>query len=653
MFGYFFTSYDDVNERYLKTVKRKKGGSRRGRVCRGVAGLIERSFFVNAAPKITELLLRLTLKDYGIMTFVMGALIAVLYFLNDYVTFLNVSIEMFISGMAVCACAVPMLFSSKSLSHNVYSSKLCNRLLFKFLGLNKEKMREASEKDKISIPNGAIFLGIALGVFACFIPPLQLVALIGFAVLCYCTLRTPEIGIIAVILSLPFASISFICGLVTYVFICYVIKCLIGKRTFKFEYFDIFVILVFAVTLIRGAISPDYIQSLKNALVSSSLILFYFVVTNLIRSKAWFRRCLLAFVISGSIVSTIAIVQIVIGKLSLYFPDLSRLFTNGQSATSLFSDSEVLAHFLVSIIPFTLVHLISERIYSKKFIGALTGLLLLAAMAFTHSISGIVGLVFATLLLLTIYNRNFAYLSLVVIAVCPVLYFTLPAKALEKLLSMKMLEGLTVSGFVENLRNGFKMVLANPLGIGSSENYFKELFGVSYGYFDNLLIQALIEYGVVGLVIFSAFALMLIRLTFSYCIKAKNQYRKINCCAGFCSLTGLVISCMLSYTWHDKGIYLLFWILVALSFAYIRIERQDEEPKGALKDFTSATLEITLTGDSYHDNVPVRRYVRAHRSMLDMDDLELEIKEFEETSGNLTAVKEFEEAENQEYGETE
>lgn len=651
MFGYFFTSYDEANEKYLCNAKRKRKSANSGKTRRKVSRLIENSFFVNAIPKLVDRLLRVTLRDYGVMLFLMGALISVLYPLNDYILFLNVTLDMFISGIAVCVCSIPMLFSSKSLALNIYNSKLCNRVLYGFLGLNKEKLRVVAEKPKISLINLAFFIGIGLGVISYFVFSLRLLAIIGVLILSYCVLRTPEVGIIAIILALPFISVLALQLCSAYVFICYTIKCIIGKRTFKFEYFDLWIVITLVVLFVRGSISDSPLASIKDSLSSVALMLSYFVVTNLIRTKEWFKRCLISLVSTGIMASALAIIQLIIGKVSLYVPELSKLFTYGQSVTSSFVSAEVFAHFLIAIIPFTIVHFISERSGAKKLIGLILGTVLIVTLGFTHSLSGFVGLIFATLLLLIIFNRNFAYLALITVAACPVLYFTLPQYALEQLLSIKMLDGITLSSFIVKTREGFQMFMSHIFGIGSGESVYNATFGSGDGYFDNIFIQSLIEYGIVGFIALILFGIMLIRLTFSYCVKAKNQYRKINCCAGFCSVSGLLAAGLITYTWYDKHICLLFWLLVALSFAYIRIEKQEEDSKGVFKDFTYATLEIALTDDIYHDTIPKRRYVHVPKTEIDLAG-EHEIKEFEDTDDSLNAVKEIEEAENQENGET-
>ncbi len=642
MFGYFFTSYDEANKKYKNALKRKKSGAHSGKTKRKLSRLIENSFFVNAIPRMMETLLRLSLRDYGVIFFVMGALTSVLYPLREKILFVQISFQMFIIGIAICVCAIPLLFSSKSLAYNIYNSKLCDSLLFGFAGVNKERMRQTAEKSRITAPNITFFAGLFLGILSYIIPPLKVLEIIGIIILAYSVLRTPEIGVVSIILMVPFLSVEAMQVSILFVFLCYIFKCIVGKRTFKFEYFDLWVSIILVFTLIRGAISTNLRESLRISVLYCCLMLSYFLVTNLIRSKEWFRRCVIAIMMAGLFTSLIAIGQVIIGKISIYAPNIGRLFSFEQSAVASFLNPNVLAHFLSAILPFTLVNIISERRGKKKLYGFLICALSLVAMGFTHSISGIIGFVFAILLLLVIFNRNFAYLALAVGAMCPAFYFSLPKNALDKILSIKMLDGLSLSKMVAELREGFKLFLSNPFGIGFSEKVHS----------DSLFIQALIEYGLIGFIILIAFSLMLIRLTFSYCIKAKNQYRKINCCAGFCAVSGLIGAGFINYTWQDERLYLLFWLLVALSFAYIRIERYEENLKDSAISYTSATMDISLVGDSHHDNIPKRRYVRIPKAK-EPQNVHIEIKEYEETSDSIVRITEFEEDTNGEDVESE
>jgi hypothetical protein len=55
------------------------------------------------------------------------------------------------------------------------------------------------------------------------------------------------------------------------------------------------------------------------------------------------------------------------------------------------------------------------------------------------------------------------------------------------------------------------------------------------------------------------------------------------------------------------------WVIVGISLSYIRIERDEEEPKARNSNFTSATLDITLTGENEGESIPKRKYVRLPR----------------------------------------
>lgn len=610
LFGRFFTSYDEVNNKYLQNVKRKRKTVEDGKIKKKISRTIEKSVVVKYFPRLVEWLLRVSTNNYGATLFTVGMIISMSYLLSGYVLALDIPFYMLISGLSFCLIGLPLIFSKKSISENIIKSKLCNAILFVFLGLDKEKMRHVSEKSSVSIPSLALICGLLFSFLSYFVPPFKILLIVGILILSYCVLLRPETGVVATIIMLPFVSVTVLQISVLYVLVCYTIKCMLGKRSFKFEQFDIWVVVILFITLIRGAISVKFLNSMVSATTSASIILFYFAVTNLIRTKKWFRRCLVSLVFSGIGVAAIGIFQAILGELSIFIPDIAKIFTAGQSAIGTFLDPNTFAHYLVAIIPFSIVHFISERGGRKKANGIIIGLIMLVALCLANSLSGIVGIIVATLLLLSIYNRNFSYLTLAICVLCPILYFTLPQNALKEILSIKMFEGVSLNGLVLETRESFKYILEKPFGIGLGEETFNFVFGTTEGGVDNLVLQNMIEYGVIISVVFVIFVLMFMRLTFSYCVKAKNQYRKINCCVGFCAVIGLIASGIINYTWYDKRIMLVFWILVALSFAYVRIEREEEEPEGLVDSYVFATLDIAINNEHHAVETKKRKYVR-------------------------------------------
>ena len=117
--GRFFTSYYTANESFSKKIKSKKKRNERR-----FARFIEKSKFFGVVPHVIEYLLRIPLRDYGIMLFLTGAVVSGLYPLNGMILFINpVPFEHFVLGVSVSACSLPLLFSRKNIASSILSSK--------------------------------------------------------------------------------------------------------------------------------------------------------------------------------------------------------------------------------------------------------------------------------------------------------------------------------------------------------------------------------------------------------------------------------------------------------------------------------------------------------------------------------------------------
>ena len=102
---------------------------------------------------------------------------------------------------------------------------------------------------------------------------------------------------------------------------------------------------------------------------------------------------------------------------------------------------------------------------------------------------------------------------------------------------------------------------------------------------------------------------MYARLMLSYATRAKNEYRRVNCCAGLCSTLALLSSGIFNYALLDKRIFLLLVVTIGLSFAYIKIDREEEATVKEYIDITASCIDIQLKEEDMGEIVPRRRYV--------------------------------------------
>lgn len=610
LFGYLFTSYDKENELYLKKankVKDKGYERRRGKARRRVAALIERSVFANAVPAIPDFLLRVSTRDYALVFFIMGLLTTVLYPIRQYLTLIDVSFETFISGIIVCVCCVPLFFSAQSVSKDVMSSKITRGILFDFLGIREEKFRVASEKKKFTSPNISFFVGLLLGVGSYFITPFKILGIIAILIVAYEVLTVPEVGVVLIIFSAPFLNMYALAASTVYVFICYILKCIVGKRTFKFEYFDLWASIFIVVLICGGFISSDIRSSAKAMAVCVSLSLSYFIVVNLIRSKEWYARGLTSAMVATLIVTLVAIFQAVMGKISEFVPDASFFSTSGENISSVFSSSVVFAEYLMITIPIIVTYMITKRERSSKFAAFLLCVISVVSLFLTRSSEGVLGCAVAIMLLLLIYHRNYIYLLITLCVGLPVIFLAMPVAARQSFIDFLGFSDISPSAKLPVLRSAFEAIKSHPFGIG---------LGNGASDMGSLYFNLAAELGIIGLVVFLAFMFVFAKLNFTYCAKSKNRFRKISCCVGFCSVIGTLASGTVDCVFEDKSVLLMFIISIGMSFAYIKIERDEEAPKSLSVDIASASVDIILSNDTTNA-VPKRKYVHAPKAKKD------------------------------------
>ena len=638
LIGRFFTSYDKANERFTKRIKIKGRKSERR-----LARFVERNRFLNFVPKITEWLLRIPLRDYGIMLFMTGAVVTALYPLNGAITFIDATFAMFVHGAAVCFVSLPLLFSSKSLAANVLSSRIFSFLLFEFFGLDDEGFRNAAEKERLSFASIAFFIGAGLGVASYFIMPTMTVLIIVGLVLAYCTVRTPEVGAIATILLVPFIDTYAIFGCAAFTFVCYVIKVRLGKRIFKFEYFDMWVSIAIVAMLFCGINYSDPLSTLKETLLSIVILLSYFLFANLIYSKVWFRRSIVAFTFSSLAVAIVAVVQAIIRAISSSVPSLGKLVGPNDSIVSSLGNPTVLAQFMVIAIPFAIVHMISEKKDITKFGGFIMAALLVTALVLADSAVGLIGLLVGALLVFAFFNRKAIYLIAIVVVALPILYFLLPESAISAITSIGPLEGVSVKDGVMSLKDGFMTIIKRPLGA----NIYGESVLSAYGEasFDSQLLEMLSYYGVIGTASFFIVFITFVRMSLSYSVKAKNPYRRVNGCAGLCSIVAISTVGIFNDVWEDKRIFLVYVITLALSVAYIRIEKDEETSNTHYIDISFATVDIPLKEAYVGANVSKIRYVHAPKpkkmKVKQSKAVEDEVKEFSNTDELIISKRNY------------
>ena len=640
--GRFFTSYEKDNEAFLSCGERRRAKRHPSALRRRIVRAIERNPVLLAIQGVFTFLFRISVRSYGAMLFVMGLIVAGLYPLNGMIMYVHVPFESFVVSFAVAICAIPLLFSDRSLASSVLSSRPVSFILFHLLGFDDEDVRTVAEQNRISFTNIAVAIGVGLAVLSYFVTPTVILLTVLVTVAIYCTFKTPESGAMITIFLIPFAPLGVIKVSLLISTIAYFVKLFLGKRVFKFGFLDIFAVGVIGMMTICGI---NYLNPLASLpMIVNNLILFlgYFLFSNIISSKDWFRRALTSFINSTILVSIIAIIEAILEKLSEAVPELLVAFPpNGISAT--FDSSAQLAQFLVLAIPFALTYMFSDRQDHGKFCGFVLTALLVVAICLSGYPLGILGFVVGAVLVLMFYNRKVFYPTASVIAILIVLYFLLPDSAITQLEGLTGVDLDVIPEAFKYIGTTFLMVIKRPFGFSVGVPVNQVFEGFEGEYINSLPIQLLYEYGILAVIALIAFCVVFARLVFSYCEKAKNKYRMVNCCSGFCSLCSILVMGFFSHTLYDSRMLLLSILCVSATLAYVRIERAEQSYDYTTNDFSKASVEIEFSEDEVHENFSTRKYV--HKIRKKTKNMKVEAKEFSDTEDIIRIEEKDEEIE--------
>ena len=594
--GKAFTSYTPLRQKMSSgicaTIALKSG--RVKRLCRRIrkflANNLESCFSVSFANKIIHKCCSLPLQFYGNFGLFFGIYTVVVYFIRKFIPYFQpADSSHLVIGIIIAIISIPMLFSRISLANSVKNS-IFGRALFKdSFGFSDEIF----DNKKITTKNRGNFmllLGLISGLLTFFIHPAIILAVIAVFVTTVLIATSPEIGILLSIISIPFLSffelptilLSFI---VLTTFFFYIIKVIRGKRTFKIELVDLAVLIFGILIIISSIFSAGGALSVSEAIISTVLISGYFLLVNLMRTEKWLKRCIIALVSSASIVALIGIYEFVFGGANNNWLDQSFHDIIKVRVVSLFENPNILAMFLVIIFPFVLALAFQAKAKNTKFLSKILVLIFVLCIIFTWSRGSWLALI-ASCFIFAILNskKSFRLFGLAFISI-PILSIILPDTVWARFTSIINLSDTSTAYRIYTWKGTFNAISATgPFGIGYGNSAFQTVYPTySYAGIEsaphshNLILQILIGMGIIGVIVFFTAMFLNFQKCLEY-IKSNNQDpSKIYVIAAISSAVAALTMGIFDYIWYNQRIFYLFWIILAIGCAYVRVGNYEKE----------------------------------------------------------------------------
>ncbi len=514
----------------------------------------------------------LTVKSriYGLILFMFGLTLLTIHYL------INAKFQLFIydsyaplTAGCICVTALLFLFSNSSLSQDIYESKFLGSVIFDIMGVNRYAHDTEEAADLSSL--GACALGIMLGALTMIFPASSILLFILLAIYAMIVTKSPEVGMISVILMTPFAPLKIINVAVILLALSYFLKILYGKRTLKLEFSDIPVALFMLTVLSAQAVS---FGGIGRPLTTFVIIMLYFITVSILRSEVWFNRAIHALAVCVSLIS--------IGALALYLVDR---FVN----VGIFSDfsfeayRETFSHMLLFSI-FILLALIFKSENRKTGFGLL--LILACAityLCFTLPATALLAALTALVIFLLLYNTKTVFAILPLGALWAVLAKFIPRlNIIAKINTNK--GALTNSNLIIGLLSKFGFegigsadsapdVLHSSASVGSGTAIIEE---------GNLFLSLALELGYIGLAMFVISFFFILQNAFSYgqgCTDRRDRYRIIS----YASMSGLISAFIYGFwenTLTEPRMMLIYWLLAGITVSGSRCVKEQSAEYG-------------------------------------------------------------------------
>ena len=188
-------------------------------------------------------------------------------------------------------------------------------------------------------------------------------------------------------------------------------------------------------------------------------------------------------------------------------------------------------------------------------------------------------LVAALVLFFLIYSRRSLPYLLLGGALLPVSTLLLPDSIISRFASIGSASDSSSIYRISAWRGVGRMLGENWLGgIGVGEAAFSTVYpAFSYAGIEgichthNLYLQILSETGVVGLAVFVIVIVLFVQNCFEYIYKMRNQGETLVVNAGLVAVVASLIMGLTDHIWYNYRVFLMFWMIIGLVNAYIRI----------------------------------------------------------------------------------
>lgn len=344
---------------------------------------------------------------------------------------------------------------------------------------------------------------------------------------------------------------------------------------------DMPIILFLIIIIISTITSISPIDSLRDLALHIGGLSFLFVMINSVEEKKDFNIIVTILVFTATLVALYGLYQYLVGvEVDKAWLDVENNPGITTRVYSVFNNPNILAEYLVMIIPLSVSLFWFSKKLSKKIIFLGTTLIMVLALVLTSSRGGWIGFAFSALVFILLIEKRLL-LSLIPITLGGL--FLLPDTIINRILSIGNLADSSNAYRITMWEITLDIIKDHWLaGVGFGHLPFKQTFETYIRtmptfHAHNTYLETAAEMGIPGLVAFLLFLFVLFKYGIKELIRQDDRYIRVMAAGALSGLAGVLFHGLVENILYLPRIIFTFWIMVSLVLTLFRIREQQDE----------------------------------------------------------------------------
>ena len=531
---------------------------RRCRVVRAAEG----SRVLAVARRLIHLLADCPARLYGLFFLLYGIVCCLIRLLQPFlIAGRSLDLHGIVFSGILALVALPFALTRRSLAGAVGSGKVGYALTCRLLGMPEDRVADPCIETPIALFYVAAALGGGAAAATVWIHPMIIpVGFLTLGLLCM-VLSRPETGVALSALMLPAVwiwerALHVLAALILLTWVGYGFKLLLMHRSFRLGRLDA-AMLLFGILLAGGGLFGVRFSGagLRQGLLMAALLSEYFLIVNLMNSRAALRRCMGGVGATLVLIVLLSCVRLLPAEFSGWLDEyrLGAVLTDGMRTAAGFLNalwSASFEQFLVLALPWLFVFLLSRR----RLLTAVPciGLAVLCGWLIwqTHSLLGIGAALLGCLLFALLYGHTSltVMLSLFPLALTGGLWYTYFHPVSELVAQLDRAVRAGTGRHIRLWPGVFRMIADYPTGVGLGDAAFRAVYpqyaepgAATAESASSLYLDLLTTLGIPGLAVALAALWLFCSKSFTCLRRCRDRWDRTVIIAGLCTVLNFML----------------------------------------------------------------------------------------------------------------